>query len=138
MAICGTCSQTLPTAKRSWTMSIGVDIPSQNEIASNKGGGRFKYRAVRNLFYTDIRNALEIVRIPFASSKRRVLITRFYSGRCRDFDKGNLIGGCKPLMDSLVSHGLVFDDSPKWIEAHYFQERSHESSTRITIEEDYE
>lgn len=41
----------------------------------------------------------------------------------RDMDYGNLVGGCKPVLDALVKVGVLYDDAPKWVREHYDQER---------------
>lgn len=50
-------------------------------------------------------------------TRRSILVTRFG----RELDHGNLVGGCKPLVDALVQEGVIFDDSPAWLEATYAQ-----------------
>jgi hypothetical protein len=54
-----------------------------------------------------------------AGEKREISITR-HSKRTLDF--GNLVGGCKPLLDALKRAGLIVDDSPEWIKDGYTQE----------------
>ncbi|MCB2188619.1 MAG: hypothetical protein KQJ78_19535 [Deltaproteobacteria bacterium] len=49
---------------------------------------------------------------PKAREPRGVSIT---VRRRRILDHDNLVGGCKPLVDVLVTLGLLFDDSPAWL-----------------------
>lgn len=61
-----------------------------------------------------------------------------YASRVADND--NLAGGAKPLMDAIRRHGLIYDDSPQWIEAHYAQHKSTrlEAHTVVRLKEIYE
>lgn len=56
-----------------------------------------------------------------ATGKRHVTVVRF-GKKVADYD--NLVGGCKSLLiDNLVAHGLLVDDSPTWLECEYLQDR---------------
>lgn len=35
--------------------------------------------------------------------------------RGRVMDLGNIVGGCKPLMDGIFTNAVTPDDSPKWV-----------------------
>ena len=62
--------------------------------------------------------------------KRQVKITRFST---RLLDYGNLVGGCKPLLDAMKLSGLIVDDAPKWINDEYFQEKCKRGFERTEI-----
>lgn len=62
--------------------------------------------------------------------KMRVVI---HSYRKRLLDKGNLVHGCKPILDTLKKIGVIYDDSPKWIEDIYLQSISKKETTTIEI-----
>lgn len=56
----------------------------------------------------------------------------------RMLDTDNLYGGCKPVIDALVTLGLLRDDKPKWCELHVSQckpDRGEPAHTVILIEE---
>jgi len=63
--------------------------------------------------------------------KRKVT---FISYRKRLMDKGNLIGGMKQLLDALEKLGLIFFDSPAYLEDRYFQFKGKPERTEIIIE----
>ena len=70
-----------------------------------------------------------------AKGKRRVTITRYSSGT---LDQGNLVGGCKPLIDAMVRLGLLVDDTPELLEDHYAQvkiPRKEMPRTAVEIED---
>ena len=48
-----------------------------------------------------------------AKGKRSVCITIW---RKRLLDKDNLVGGCKQIIDVLKDLGLIYDDSPKYLD----------------------
>jgi len=63
--------------------------------------------------------------------KRKVT---FISYRTKLMDKGNLIGGMKELLDALEKLGLIFFDSPAYLEDGYFQFIGKPERTEIIIE----
>jgi len=111
------------------TFIIKESWPSQNELSSNlKGRSGFKYRRWRDKFEKATRPAEEP-----AQGQRRVWFTRHYGARKRDFDYANLVGGGKPLIDTLVRCGYFVDDSPKLMIAYYKQEKSKTKEDYITV-----
>lgn len=54
-------------------------------------------------------------------ARRLVSVARYCGKRQRPYDEGNFIGGCRPLMDALVTHGWLVDDTPEWLTASYTQ-----------------
>jgi hypothetical protein len=54
------------------------------------------------------------------------------SYRSRLLDKGNLVGGCKPIPDALKALGWIKDDSPEWVDIHYDQIKTKKNQTRGT------
>jgi len=73
---------------------------------------------------------------------RRITLTRVYGkgpkgGSCYPFDDDNLAQGAKPIIDYLVTEGLLRDDSPSDIERVYKQEASEDGKhyMKIRIEE---
>lgn len=122
----------------SWTFRVDRDAPSQNTIASNTTGhGNWAYRKERNEWERLLAGHRGALRIPPATIKRRVTITRCYSGQQKLRDHGNLVGGLKAAVDAMVLVGMLKDDSPEWAEFHYHQRRVEkaERGTLITIEE---
>ena len=58
-----------------------------------------------------------------------------FSGRERERDYVNLVGGCKAVVDALVSQGLLVDDKPKFLADEYRQERQARSGTWFELSE---
>jgi hypothetical protein len=70
-----------------------------------------------------------------ALPRARVTVTRYAPYPIRDRD--NLYGGCKNLMDALVSNGLIQDDSSEHIDLHVRQgawQRGAIKRTHVLIE----
>ena len=64
--------------------------------------------------------------------KRRVA---FYSFRERLLDDDNLSEGFKYLRDKLIEFKLIYEDSPKYLDARYKQRQDKPLRTEITIED---
>lgn len=62
---------------------------------------------------------------------RRATLTVY---RNRLLDSDNLSGGCKQLRDALVHVGLLVDDSPKWSNWEYRQEKCPKGAERVDVE----
>jgi hypothetical protein len=60
-------------------------------------------------------------------------ITRFYAGRCRQYDLENLVGGCKPLIDAMKEFRIIHDDNPDVWVGYYRQEKSKTNTNYATI-----
>lgn len=127
-----------------WTLHIPKALHSANDRVINRSSrnaaarqafaamGR-RYRAERDTWVLLIRNAMQMAKVPPARMRRMVRITRLFAGREREWDYGNLVGGAKPAIDAMVIAGLLVDDSPKWSDQAYHQERGAESGVRLVV-----
>ena len=125
-----------PTLKitGSWVLTISAKSPSANTLKGNgKGRSGWKYRLVRDNFLALV--AAQSKNVPVATEKRRVFFSREYAGKCRRFDRDNLVAGMKPLRDCLTELKLIVDDADKWLEAHYEQRQGDVNQIIITIED---
>lgn len=86
-----------------------VPINDRGTIVSRKNGGMFEHDA----------------------AKTQLTITRHSAG---ELDYGNLVGGCKPLLDALVREGLIFDDSPTWLDDAYAQKPAKQKQGYTEVE----
>lgn len=68
-----------------------------------------------------------------------LIIIRFTGYRARLFDYGNLVGGSKPIPDTLKAFGWIKDDSPKWISESYFQTKgsARDEQTGLILGDEY-
>jgi len=51
----------------------------------------------------------------------------------RMFDRDNLWGACKPVIDAIGNLKLIRNDSEEYIDLTVAQEKSHENCTRIRL-----
>lgn len=119
----------------SWTLHVDRDPPSLNDRVFNAGPRRWRYKRERDAWGWEIRAARLLQRVPTATSRRRVTLTRVYSGRQQERDVDNLAGGMKAVVDALVLERLLVGDEPAHAELHYAQERGTPIGLRILIEE---
>ncbi len=119
MTACIACSYdgSLPV-KRRWAFYIPRQPASQNEF---KGQNRFAYRRHRHEWEQWLIVAAgRIERAPRTNTRvRRVFVYRLLGKGSREYDRGNLVGGSKPLLDAMVNAGLLVDDSAAHCEDHY-------------------
>lgn len=134
--VCAACKQPLPESDGpSWTFTLELEPPSQNVVSQNKGKGRHLYRVIRDNYQFLFRAHKNRLAIPDATGKRRVFITRLYTGQGKKRDRGNLTGGCKPLLDAMTRAALLIDDKEAYLEDHYEQVRCDRKGVTICIEE---
>ncbi len=114
----------------SWTARFASYTPTQNSLTGNTKDGH-KYRGWRKCWEMLMGDWLK--GIPTAARPRRVTITREYGNRKRPFDRINFAGGSKPLLDTIVNFGALYDDNSAWCEDHYVQRKSEDGNDYITV-----
>ncbi len=120
------------TVLASWTIRTEINLGTLNARVFNGKQG-WRYRANRDIWHSGLLYFSRLQRIPKATGKRRVTLTRIYAGRGREMDLGNI--DVKACVDAMKLAGLIVDDKPALYEGHVKQERGAESGTRIHIEE---
>jgi Holliday junction resolvase RusA-like endonuclease len=119
----------------SWMLLIDREIESGNRHTYNVGGSRFRYARDRDSWQWEFRSFRLLRKIPRATGKRRLTLTRFYDGRQREMDVDNLSTGAKLVVDALVREGLLVDDRREFAEVHYKQARQAPRGTGVLLEE---
>lgn len=126
-----------PNAKvtENWGLSLDKRIESANSYTVNSGASRWRYAKERDEWQWLIKAATALCKIRRAqkAGKRRVTITRHYTGRCKEMDRDNL--SVKPLVDALVREAVLFDDDASHLELHVLQMRTQVNLTHVLIEE---
>ena len=117
-----------------YTLAIPIPVPSQN-VLRRRYRNRHAYAALRSKFGLAVLFAKRHANVPEATGKRRMRVVRLVGPRGRMYDYGNLVGGCKPLVDELVKAGLLVDDSPQHVVEEYDQERAPEHGVRIELQD---
>lgn len=118
----------------SWTATANSYAPSLNETGINSKTNH-TYRNWRKKWAKQFGAWLKT--IPTATQRRRVSITRYMGKGQRAYDRQNFASGCKPLLDTIVEYGGLYDDSPNWCSDFYEQKRSPNGKDYVvvTIEE---
>lgn len=117
-------------------MEIEHRLTSQNDLGGNHKDG-YKYRNIRKGYEKAL---VGLNNVPRANKFRVATVTRFYgknqkTGRWYGrYDIGNLVGGCKPLIDTLKAYAVILDDREDCFAGYYDQERSPDGVDRIRIE----
>lgn len=114
-----------------WTLRVKSYCPTFNTIGLNTKNN-FKYRGWRKTWEAEFGDWLKS--IPPANRHRRITITRLYGHGKRSFDSQNFAGGCKPLLDTLVKFGALYDDNDMWCSAHYKQCKSPDGIDYIEVQ----
>lgn len=115
------------------TIVIPILTPSLNELLRTHRNER---RKLKNMLKARILAAIYDMQMEVRKmrkpSKRIVAITSY---RKRRMDPDNFTGGLKQLIDSIKELGLIWDDSPKWLDLRTEQRLDfHEQRTEIYIE----
>jgi hypothetical protein len=118
-----------------WTFEIPREVRSLNAYAVNHGSARFAYKRDRSTWQMEFKVRRINRRVPIATAVRRVTITRVYSGRQREFDRDNLHGGAKVVVDALVREQLIIGDDWRGAMVFYDQVRGETSLTVVLVEE---
>lgn len=116
------------------TITIGELTPSQNVLV-RKYRNKFAYAKLRDRLQQWIMAGMANGRIPKATRKRTLTITRYTRHRQFLLDRGNLVGGCKPLLDAATRQGLILDDREDYLDDIYEQQVDADERVVIVISE---
>jgi len=98
----------------------GIVTPSQNQIARWLQYEYYKIIEMKKDYWNMLLLAAAHEE-QYKAKPEEKRIVHFYSYRPRKIDSDNLSGGMKYLRDQLERMGLVWRDSPKYLESKYFQ-----------------
>lgn len=99
---------------------------------------RRKYTKARDVAFRALHALRLLHKIPRATGKRRIVWTRILGHGEQLFDRNNLIGGLKPVIDAAIAAGLLVDDSEEFYDDDYRQDASrplHGPQIHLRIEE---
>lgn len=104
----------------------GIVTPSQNQIAKWLQFEYYKIIQVKKDYW----NMLLLCNAhdeKYKAKRKEKRIVHYHSYRPRKIDKVNLVAGYKYLEDQLQKMGLIWRDSPKYLEAKYYQHTEREN-----------
>ncbi len=108
------------------TVTLNRRVPSQNQLHYRHWS---RYRTERDAWFILLRSHLP----PRSAVQEPVgLIIRSYRNRLLDY--ANLVGGAKPIPDSLIRLGYLKDDSPRWFSCRYEQIQVPRKDERTELE----
>lgn len=105
----------------SFLIEIGILTPSQN-ILARKFKQPYAYKKLRDTLESWLMVGRTNHRIPKATGRRRLTITRYAKHERYLLDRGNFVGGCKPLLDAAIRQGLIIDDKEVHLDDVYEQQ----------------
>lgn len=82
-------------------IEIGAPTPSQN-VLKRRYRSPHAYKKLRSQLQQWVMVGMVNGGIPPAEGRRRLVIQRYARGKRYLLDRGNLIGGCKPLLDAAI------------------------------------
>jgi len=140
MTACAACSfDPDATVLARFEFTVPRDLGTLNARVFNGRQG-WSYRKLRDAWFSDLSALRRLHAVRYAgtkfdpkNNKRRVTLTRLYTGRMREMDLANI--DAKACVDAMKLAGLIFDDAPRYYEGHVKQERGSERGTRVVIEE---
>jgi hypothetical protein len=138
--------------RMTWQLLIPRALVSANARIVNSGPTRWAYAKARKAWVKDIGNAMLAIRVPDASGKRRITLTRLLGKGQGFFDDDDLSGGAKFVRDAMqrpyvysTKNGvktvegasLIITDGEKDAEFIYKQQRAVDgkAATLITVED---
>lgn len=89
------------------------------------------YHRYSKLWFEEV--GWELLKFGYLSPVKTKKKVKIVSHRSRLLDKDNLYGGAKATIDALKNHGLIKDDSPKWITLKITQEKVKRVDERTEI-----
>lgn len=113
-----------------WVYRAQSYTPTANSLRGN-GKDSYKYRSWRKTWEGLFGPWLKA--IPVADKRRRVIIERLYGRGKRPYDRINFAAGQKPLLDTLVNFGALYDDSIIWCQDNYRQTKSEDGIDYVTV-----
>ena len=112
-------------------LTIFTDLPSTNQRERMHWAKRRKLKHAILKELTVAVRAQTLKPVKREQMKKCVTITLYRKGR--RFDQDNAFGAVKPLVDALRELGLIWNDSPKWLDLGVAQRLDHRNP-RVEIE----
>lgn len=110
--------------------------PSANELLRMHWAVK---KRMRQRLAWQIAAAIGIGKWPVEKARKRLMIEIWRAPKpgkklTRRLDPDNLVGGCKILIDALRDMGLLYQDSPRWLELDEPIQHLTKENPRTTIE----
>ena len=126
-------SDSANTSKNLQRFDVPRKLKSQNELKGNSRAGNGPYVTERSWWHKQFATAVMAGLVTIAKGPKYVRITRYSDARGKVLDVGNMVGGCKALVDAMVNVGILVDDSPEFCSIYYRQMRGTINEVRFEV-----
>jgi hypothetical protein len=115
-------------------VTLPVDLVGANKLLRMHWAERKAHRI-------DVLNHLVVAGVRWRErkpEKRAVTITRILGPKQRPYDPDNQFSACKEILDALRLQGVIFDDSPTWLELTVQEDATNRSAgpaVRVRVEQ---
>jgi len=117
-----------------WRISFDGVYPSQN-VLMRTYANHHAYARLIKMWADRFWAAMVEGKIPRATTRRRLTITRFVREEKYKLDRGNLVGGGKPFLDAAVRVGLIRNDREEDVDDIYRQATSADEHVEILVQD---
>lgn len=117
-----------------YELRIPYPTPSQNTYTRWHWSEKSKSVNVLRMLIRQQLNNIGMFSVSRPGVRMRIEIHRYSPG---ELDRGNFIGGCKPLIDALRYEGVIRDDTERWLDDVYLQhkiKRGEQGETLIVVQ----
>lgn len=129
----GLLDHALRRAANHHAFEVARSLPSQNKLKGNTRESSYAYSSERAWWHKQLSMAKMAKWVTPASGFRVVRITRVLGKGSKFFDMGNLVGGCKAMLDAMVNTGVLVDYSPTHCSIFYRQVRGEFDAVRFEV-----
>jgi hypothetical protein len=101
--------------------------PSLNQVMRWVRGESWRYAKIKTAISQWV--MITTARMPRPTGRRHIRIVRTYRSERYRLDQDNFIGGCKCLVDAMIYHDVIIEDSDEHATIEYDQEKQTSGKT---------
>ena len=105
-----------------------MKVPSRNKLDRHNWEVKSKNKQIWSLL---IRNQMRLRKIRKTKEKEKFTVSILCYKKGRLYDTDNVWGGCKQLIDAMVSEDFIYDDAPEYLDLKVQQIKAKESHTMV-------
>ena len=109
-------------------MELQMKVPSRNKLDRQHWAVKSKNKQIWALL---IRNQMRLRKIRKTKEKEKFTVSILCYKKDRLYDTDNVWGGCKQLLDAMVSEDFIYDDAPEYLDLKVQQIKAKESHTMV-------
>lgn len=120
--------------RHAWRLRFDGVYPSQN-VLMRTYANHHAYGRLIKMWADRFWAAMIEGKIPKATTRRRLTITRFVREEKYKLDRGNLVGGGKPFLDAAVRVGLIKNDREEDVDDVYRQAIDADEHIEVLVQD---